>query len=55
MRWSFLEYIRKNTEGETLHTRLCWNLRKELWKNESLELELSGDAREILENEGLLI
>lgn len=41
--------------GETLHTRLCWNLRKELWKNESLELELSGDAREILENEGLLI
>lgn len=48
------ELYREKYRGETWHTQLLLNLKKELWKNGELEMELSGKAREILENEILL-
>lgn len=44
------ELYREKYRGETWHTQLLLNLKKELWKNGELEMELSGKAREILEN-----
>lgn len=44
------ELYREKYRGETWHTQLLLNLKKELWKNGELEMELAGSAREILEN-----
>lgn len=49
------EIYREKFRGETWQTQLLWNMRKELWKNGNLESELSGEAREILENGEFLI
>ena len=49
------EIYREKFRGETWQTQLLWNIRKELWRNGNLESELSGAAREILENGELLI
>lgn len=49
------ELYQEKYRGETWHTRLLLNLQKELWKDGELEMELSGKAREILENSELLI
>lgn len=48
------ELYREKYRGETWHTQLMLNLKKELWKNGELELELNGQARDILENEIIL-
>lgn len=45
------QLYRDKYRGEVWHTQLLLNLKKELWKNGELEAELSGRAREILENE----
>ena len=45
------ELYRDKYRGEVWHTQLLLNLKRELWKNGELEAELSGRAREILENE----
>ena len=54
MRWSFLG-IRKNTEGETLIRGFAGICGRNCGDKKSGAGDLSGDAREILENEGLLI
>lgn len=45
------ELYRDKYRGETWHTQILLNLKKELWKDGELEAELSGHARDILENE----
>ncbi|MBS6195065.1 MAG: DUF58 domain-containing protein [Clostridiales bacterium] len=52
---SLEEIYREKYRGETWHTQLLLNLKKELWKNGSLEMDLAGQAREILEREEMLI
>ena len=42
------ELYREKYRGETWHTQLLFNLKKELWKNGQLEMELSGCARDVL-------
>lgn len=49
------ELYQEKYRGETWHTRLLLNLQKELWKDGNLEMELSGNAREMLENNELFI
>lgn len=48
------DLYREKYRGETWHTQILLNLKKELWKNEELVLELAGHARAILEDEILL-
>lgn len=48
------ELYREKYRGETWHTQLLLNLKKELWKNGEPEMELSGMAKEILES-GILL
>lgn len=45
------ELYRDKYRGETCQTQLLLNLKKELWKDGELQVELSGKARDVLENE----
>lgn len=49
------EIYREKYRGETWRTQILWNLRRELWKDGKLEMDLAGTAREVLENEELFI
>lgn len=49
------EIYQEKYRGETWHTQLLLNLKRELWKNGDLEISLAGNARETLENSELLI
>lgn len=46
---------REKYRGENWKTQLLINLKKELWRDGNLELELSGKAREVLESRELLV
>ena len=45
------ELYRDKYRVETCQTQLLLNLKKELWKDGELQVELSGKARDVLENE----
>jgi uncharacterized protein (DUF58 family) len=45
------ELYKERYRGETLHMQVLLNLKKELWLDEHLWMELDGQARELLEKE----
>ncbi|NCB92711.1 MAG: DUF58 domain-containing protein [Clostridia bacterium] len=49
------ELYREKYRGESWQTQLLLNLRKELWRDDTLLMGLSGNARETLENGELII